>query len=127
MTFYERIIRITGLDSLLITNSNGVDLGDAVEVVGIEEEILDPDTGKSLGKYSSVKARLEVTRVFDGFAVCKTPRKTKTVSLYQLATPMHTITSAPDYLNVDEQDVNPLPKTSDSKIKVGDRVRVRHL
>lgn len=70
-----RIIRIIDDTSLVVNagTENGVEKGDTMQICGVGATIVDPETKEELGRLDVVKAKLNVSEVYDKMCVCETP------------------------------------------------------
>lgn len=93
-----------------------------------ETDIVDPDSGDSLGGYRRLKATVYVTEVFEKFCIASPPQAREEVaipaaqqtSLSALFAPRTRTKVVPGKLNVANTDVEPLP--TGNSIRVGDPV-----
>lgn len=60
--------------ALNVGDNKGVEVGMLFDVLSRGEDIIDPDTGESLGSLDLPKARLQIVRVYDKLAVASTYR-----------------------------------------------------
>lgn len=118
-----RIIKIVN-EYLVVVNygsTDGASLGQKLEIFDEGEEIIDPETNKSMGTLDVIKARIKIENVYEHMSLCESH---ETVSLGGFSN----ITNAFNRteikaLNVDSKDISGgYNKTS--KIKVGDFVRL---
>lgn len=70
-----RVVRIIDDTSLVVNagTENGVEKGDIMQICGVGATIVDPETKKELGCLDIVKAKLNVSEVYDKMCVCETP------------------------------------------------------
>ena len=88
------------------------------------DEIKDPDTDKSLGKFEHVKAKVEVTNVSEKFSTAKTyETHTMTMPALQEAIVRVTGQTMRNELPLDEEMRAGLPKRQRTLVKIGDLVR----
>lgn len=129
MSFETKIISIPSETTLLIKGGTdeGINKGDEFRIISRGLEIIDPDTGDSLGTYDHIKATLEVTQVYPKFSelkhvVRKRPSVYSTIINSALSSTTTTTTAIQD-LNVETSsefdDLSPLD-FSDNTIRVGD-------
>lgn len=73
MVFETKIISIPDKKTILIKGGadQGINIGDEFRIISVGREIIDPESGKSLGTYDQVKAKLEVTQVYEKFSELK--------------------------------------------------------
>ncbi|EIA19604.1 hypothetical protein [Listeria fleischmannii] len=101
-------------------------LGREVEVSEKGIEIIDPDTKEVLGSYDPVKARLEITNVYDKFSVARKVIITNQSPLQQMVlSPMLKTAEKTTYesLNVNEEDISHTTLNSNI-ISIGDLVKL---
>lgn len=60
--------------ALNVGDDKGVEVGMLFDVLSLGEDIVDPDTGESLGSLDLPKARVKIVRVYDRLAVASTYR-----------------------------------------------------
>lgn len=95
--------------------------GDFLEVYQPGQEVIDPDTGESLGALDFIKAKLRVVDVFPKMCVCEN-RDTQQKSLFSnISQSFFYEETIP--LNVQTTDISGGYEEVDKKIKVGDLVR----
>jgi len=88
------------------------------------DEIKDPDTDKSLGKFEHVKAKVEVTNVSEKFSTAKTyETHTMTMPALQEAIVRVTGQTMRNELPLDEETRAGLPERKKTLVKIGDLVR----
>ena len=88
------------------------------------DEIKDPDTDKSLGKFEHVKAKVEVTNVSEKFSTAKTyETHTMTMPALQEAIVRVTGQTMRNELPLDEKTRAGLPERKKTLVKIGDLVR----
>lgn len=111
-----RVIRIID-DTSLVVNcglEDGVKKGDKMQICGVGATIVDPETKEELGHLDIVKAKLNVSEVYEKMSVCETPY----VSTY-----FSTLLSTPLFNSTQEKmDVEPteILGDGDKTIRVGD-------
>ena len=88
------------------------------------DEIKDPDTDKSLGKFEHVKAKVEVTNVSEKFSTAKTyETHTMTMPALQEAIVRVTGQTMRNELPLDEETREGLPERKKTLVKIRDLVR----
>ena len=88
------------------------------------DEIKDPDTDKSLGKFEHVKAKVEVTNVSEKFSTAKTyETHTMTMPALQEAIVRVTGQTMRNELPLDEETRAGLPERKKTLVKIRDLVR----
>ncbi len=123
-----RIIRILSPTTVLINlgRNNSVSVGDIFLVFIEGEEIIDPETGKKLGKYEYSKGTLVVTNVQQQFSEAQDVRREAFSPVSETIASLKTGVTTTKKLSVDEREIAPL-RTLDSEllntIRVGDKVR----
>ena len=67
-----KVIKILDNYSILINygRTKGATVGENVQIVEIGPEIIDPDSGESLGTLDHIKDVLQIQEVFDEFSIC---------------------------------------------------------
>ncbi len=127
-----KVIRIIDDKTILISlgSEQGVKIGTKFAIIGPGEEIIEPETGKSLGPIMLEKARVVVRQVEPKFCQASTPIRTvkyptsvdRITDFYAAMGLAGRTVRRQDSLPVDETDIQPL-KEEASKIRVGDMVR----
>ncbi len=112
-----KVIRIVDSRTILldIGESNGALVGEKFKVFSEGEEIDDPSTGRSLGKYEYTKAIVTLTRVFQKFSEAQLIEKEPFLSTPQ--------TMKIKTLPIDETQTRPIATHFDPLIRVGDKAR----
>jgi len=87
------------------------------------EEIKDPDTDESLGKFEYVKAKVEVVNVQEKFSTAKTYETHKVTMPAIQALALVSGQTMRNELPLDEETKGRLPKRSRTPVKIGDLVR----
>lgn len=87
------------------------------------EEIKDPETDESLGKFEYVKAKVEVVNVQEKFSTAKTYETHRVTTLAIQAITMVQGQTMRNKLPLDEETKGRLPKRSRTPVKIGDLVR----
>lgn len=95
--------------------------GDFLEVYQPGQEVIDPDTGESLGALDFIKAKLRVVNVFPKMCVCENRDTERTSIISNIAQSFIYQEKLP--LNVQTTDISGGYEEVDKKIKVGDLVR----
>lgn len=123
------IIRILSKESVLVNLGlkQGVHKGMTFEIFEPGEEIIDPNTHKSLGSLDYTKVTVEATQVYEQFSVMQSvSRTTETVSkgvMSAFADRTREVTHLVTHqLPIDENDVKP-QLIKNKKVVVGDPVR----
>lgn len=111
-----RVVRIID-DTALIVNAgteNEIEVGDIMEICGRGATIVDPETNIELGRLDNVKAKLNVTEVYDKMCVCETPYVSDYMSTF--------LTSSIFRSTQKKLDVEPTDITGegDKTIRIGD-------
>lgn len=117
-----KIVKIIDDSSVVINagSSHGVKRGDELQVFVVGEEILDIDTGESLGTLDTIKARLEIKEVYEKMSLCVNA-ETTTVSNFIYTNPFSKTTRLP--LNVDMTQAEKVLVSENKLLKIGDLVR----
>jgi len=105
--------------------NDGIDQSSLFEIYEPGSEILDPDTGKSLGALDFIKSTLEVVSLYPNMCLC-TNNKTITTNAFS------TLTQSPILwgqtktvpLNINTEDISGGLEIQSKKIRVGDLVRL---
>ena len=123
-----RIVRIIDPTTLIINRgtNHGVKNGMTFIIFEEGEEVIDPDTGESLGKYELVKGIVEVTNVQENMSQVRPPFENTSHSPTTLSTLMseeskRSSTRERTELLVKSQDISGIVQVS--SIVVGDCVR----
>src|SRR5690625_401841 len=116
-----RVVKIIS-DYLLVINAgkNDVKKGDEIEIFVPGENVIDEETGESLGTLDKIKASIEVTNVYEKMSVCKNA-ETKTIDLPSLMAFGFTREET-KRLNVDPEQISG-GLDYENKITIGDLVR----
>ena len=91
--------------------------GDFLEVYQPGQEVIDPDTGESLGALDFIKAKLRVVNVFPKMCVCENRETERTSIISSIAQSFSYEEKLP--LNVQTTDISGAYEGMDKKIKVG--------
>lgn len=125
-----KVIRILSQQRILINIGDELlTIGDKVLIFSHGDKIKDLD-GKDLGNYEINKDILTVIETAKTYSTCaKIVKKVTTPLSEMLNTTVSTWNTSKeitveDPLNVEKSDINPLEIQSDSKIRVGDYVRI---
>lgn len=116
-----KVVKIIDQHSLVINAgaNKGITTGNVYEIFEIGEEILDPESGESLGTLDFIKAKIKVQNVLPKISICinneNIPNPLANISTFGLS-------NEPRRLNVDSFDISG-PISSSGKIKIGDSVR----
>lgn len=102
-------------------SAQGIKSGDILEVFEPGEQVVDPDTGASLGTLDLIKAKLRVVDLFEQMCVC-TNSEDELKSAFAQAMVSSNLTK-PRPLNVDATDISGGYENVSKKIKVGDLLR----
>lgn len=117
-----RIVKIIDLYKVVVNaGEQDVDYKTVLEIFESGEEVIDPETNKSLGILDYIKARLKITAIFPKMCVCENFQRDTPVDK-ALSTFSSAFTIKSD-LNVDSEEISGGYDESDKKIKVGDKVR----
>lgn len=122
MAFETNIISIPDTKTLLIKGGvdQGINVGDEFRIISKGKEIIDPDSHEVLGTYDQVKAKLEVTQVYEKFSELK---KIKRISapIFAATSIMTKMNIVVEDLPVDEASIDSSYQGySISEIKIGD-------
>jgi hypothetical protein len=110
-----RIIRILDGKTVVINlgREHGIQRNSVFYILGEPEKVIDPMTKEELGAVAVNKAKVVASQVFDKFTIAATPFATQDLSaLFQTEV----------NLPVDPRDIKPWKATSESPVKVGDKV-----
>jgi len=130
-----KVAKILDGSNLIINvgSSHGVQPGLRLIVFAPGDEVVDPDTGESLGTWEAVKGEIVANHVQERISICGAappPEKedqvdpsTRTLSAAMIADHMRT-DSAQSRLNVNKGQIDGMPKVG--PISVGDPVRSLH-
>ncbi|WP_054767291.1 hypothetical protein [Lysinibacillus parviboronicapiens] len=112
-----KVIKIINEYQIVVNvgKNKGISKGQTLEIFVPGEEIIDPDTGESLGALDFIKSYLIVKDVFDKMCICENKENLmSTVSFASLQVRQR--------LNVDSKEISG-GLTGNSKIQIGDLVR----
>ncbi|MDA0184916.1 hypothetical protein OJ997_31725 [Solirubrobacter phytolaccae] len=132
-TIVGKVVRIFDEYRLVLNrgSEHGVQRGDKFYVYSETEEILDPDSGASLGSYRNRKATVIADEVHPQFTVASTPSRREqveerpaggTLGLIYGATTKRSYREVQDTLPVEDHDIKPIP--SQDTVRVGDVVEL---
>ena len=108
----------------VVVNAGSNDLihdDDCLEVYEPGQEVIDPDTGESLGTLDFVKAKLRVVNVFPKMCVCENRETEQKAFFSNLSQSFFYEETLP--MNVQTTDISGGYEGIEKKIKVGDLVR----
>jgi hypothetical protein len=124
-----RVVRIFDRRRLAINlgTADGVQLKEKLLIYTPEADIVDPESGESLGVYRRLKATVFVAEVFEKFCVARPPQEREEVAIpsasdtiYSMFSKRTTTRLVPGQLDVANNEVEPLP--TGHEIHVGDFV-----
>lgn len=130
MAIEGQVARIVDEGALIVNRGakDGVTAGMRFAVFVQAEDVLDPETGKSLGKWELVKGEIQARHVQESMTICAPAEKPaapiQTDPTYTLSASMIEASLAAGSgakLNVDRSQVSGKPAAG--PIRVGDRVR----
>ncbi len=127
MSKYDpRVIEILDEYSIIINygRSNGASENDEVRVIAKGPEVIDPNTGDSLGTLDSIKATLSLVTVYEHFSVCKKIQFKTTNILMSPLSQFQTTTKTAKPLNINKDEMSNKKAPEDKVIKVGDIVEI---
>ncbi len=109
-----KIVKIIDDKTVIINagSNNKVTKFDKFEIYDIGEEVIDPDTGESLGTLDVIKETLNVVRIYPKMCMCRKIYKLDIFTGERVKS-----------LNVDTKDISG-GITDENHIKVGDKVRI---
>lgn len=112
-----KIVKIVDAETIVINggSDNGISIGDIFEIFETGQEVIDPDTGESLGTLDNVKETVRAINVFPQLTICRHIIKRSLV-------PSELIRETNKTLNVDATQISG-GLSSDTVIKLGDKVR----
>lgn len=113
-----KIVKIVDSETIVINggSDNGISIGDSFEIFETGQEVIDPDTGESLGTLDNVKETVRAINVFPQLTICRHTIKRSLV-------PSELIRETIKTLNVDATQISG-GLSSDTVIKLGDKVRL---
>ena len=115
-----KIVKIIDSETLVINagSENGIRRGDKFEVYEIGQEVLDPDTKRSLGTLDTIKETVEAITVLPKMSICKHRYAYNPISNLSIG-----ITRITDKtLNVETTEISG-GLSEDTTIRVGDKAR----
>ena len=120
-----KVIRILDEYSLIINvgAKHGVKKGMKFIVYEEGDEIIDPETNKSLGKLEFVKGTIEVVNVQENFSLAMSAEFYPETTIKELTFALTRFGGRRKRLPVDENVIEPLQTPVSNKIKVGDKVK----
>lgn len=120
-----RIIRIVDQQTVVVNlgDDNGITPDSVFYILGESEDIVDPESGETLGSVNVTKARVKATQVFAKFSIATTTWSVVSgnSSLSFLAG-VEQIDEGP--LNAPENEIKPWRARSETPVRVGDDVEV---
>lgn len=122
MTNSYKIVKIISEYKVVVNAGSNcsIEENDILEVYQPGQEVLDPETGDSLGTLDFIKAKLRVIDVLPKMCICEN-RDTRQSSIIDLVQNFSREERLP--LNVKTTDISGGYEGIDKKIKVGDLVR----
>lgn len=125
-----RVIRIFDRRRLAVNlgTNDGVQRKDKLLIYTPDSDIVDPESGESLGTYRRLKATVFVSEVFERFCIAMPPQKREQVALPSppnvqlpgLFGPRTETRLVPGQLEVSDSQIEPLP--TGGSVQVGDMV-----
>ncbi|OFI46718.1 hypothetical protein BG262_02665 [Floricoccus penangensis] len=103
-----KIAKIINDYSFVITAGadNGIELGDKFKIIQPDEfNIVDPDTGESLGSYDLDKGTIIAKKIYDKFTICETELVKKEGGILNVANALSGSTTDYKRLDVDLDQV----------------------
>ena len=122
MAFETNIINIPDKKTLLIKGGvdQGINIGDEFRIISKGKEIIDPDSHEPLGTYDRVKAKLEVTQVYEKFSELKKIER-RSAPILDATSMMTKPRVIIEELSIDESDIDSENTSSSNyEIKIGD-------
>lgn len=122
-----KVIKIPNEYTIIVNVGNDVlSVGDAIYIVEIGSDVIDPDTGKNLGSYDFVKAELDVDEVYPCFSVCRKINYKKEKSFLQALSPLleEKTTKYYEDLNVNPS-ANEHLKLMNESVNIGDPIKLK--
>jgi hypothetical protein len=118
-----RVIKIPGEYSILVNvgKNDGLHIGDTLEVYAKGEKIIDPYSKNELGTLDYIKARVEITSIYENMCLCKNTEYNDSLSL--AASLSTTMRGQRRSLPVDDKEITGDFSKFDKTIRIGDYVR----
>ena len=123
MTIYK-VSKIIN-DKMIVINAGfnqGIMPENKFQIYEDGEDVIDPDTGKSLGKLISVKETVEATTVLENMSICEHVYNSSTSTQLTSSFVNSILSTEKKVLNVDKNEISGGFK-SNNPIKIGDKVR----
>lgn len=121
-----KIVKIISQTSVVMNAglAESVKVGQRFQIIGKNgEQVIDPETGKSLGTLDEIKGTVEATHVYPAMTILETLKhRSKTPINQGFAQTMIYGPEIPDQLNVKREDISGGMPSSDSPIEIGDEV-----
>lgn len=118
-----RVVRIVDETSLIINvgYKHGINAGDEFNILGVSDNIIDPQTFESLGDFYYEKDVLEVVDVKEKYSVLAKPQRIPS-NPFGFDDPV----TKPEFvsLNIDLDDIDPLVTDKDLTIRIGDYAEI---
>ena len=122
MAFETNIINIPDKKTVLIRGGidQGINIGDEFRIISKGKEIIDPDSHEPLGTYDQVKAKLEVTQVYEKFSELKKIER-RSAPIFDATSIMTKSRVTIEDLSIDESEIDSdNGEFSNSEIRIGD-------
>lgn len=132
-TITGKIIRILSTTEVIVNlgSDHGIAVGSVFRILGEPEPVIDPSTGKELGRVTVVKSKIAAAQVYEKFSVASTrwtqmgiPGLTTFGGLAGLTGLMRSEVVDQGELNVRTTDIQPWKAQSEKPVVVGDVVLV---
>lgn len=120
-----KVIRILDKYSILINygKSKGAKIGENVQILEIGPEIVDPDSGESLGTLDHIKNILQIQEVFDEFSICGKKSEVNFTAFVNPFEESHKIYSTEELL-VNKDQIAKIQRPQNNIINLGDTVKI---
>ena len=120
-----KVIKILDNYSILINygRTKGATVGENVQIVEIGPEIIDPDSGESLGTLDHIKDVLQIQEVFDEFSICNKRIKINFTAFVDPFKKKKKIYSEQELL-VNKEQITKIQRPQSNTINLGDIAKI---
>jgi len=120
-----KVIKILDNYSILINygRTKGATVGENVQIVEIGPEIIDPDSGESLGTLDHIKDVLQIQEVFDEFSICNKRIKINFTAFVDPFKQTEKIYSKQELL-VNKEQITKIQRPQSNTINLGDIAKI---
>ena len=116
-----RVVQILSEYEIIVNAGRSfVSRGNVLEIYAPGKDVIDPDTGWSLGTLDFIKANVIVKNVFEHMCVCRSD----TTDINSITRQINSLMAGSvSPLNINSLDITPIHEDVDEVIRIGDPVR----